>query len=110
MGPGGSRLANYGVSAELLKVCTVPEPADHQEGEGTPVSRPPGSGRGWAQLEVTLNVSLRPPEVTSHEVDLFSVKRTWDPALLQGGPHRDGGNPKLGEGETDGFSSPALSP
>lgn len=68
MGPGGSRLANYGVSAELLKVCTVPEPADHQEGEGTSVSRPPGSGRGWAQLEVTLNVSLRPPEVTSHEV------------------------------------------
>lgn len=34
LGPGGSRLANYGVSAELLKerVCTMLEPADHQEG------------------------------------------------------------------------------
>lgn len=78
MGPGGSRLANYGVSAELLKICTVPEPADHHEGEGTLAPRPPGSGRGWAQLGVTLNVSLRPPEVTSHEVsweaDLFSLR------------------------------------
>lgn len=46
----------------------MPEPADHQEGEGTLVPRRPGSGRGWAQLEVTLNVSLRPPEVTSLKV------------------------------------------
>lgn len=53
----------------------MPEPADHQEGEGTPVPRPPGSGRGWAQLEVSHNVSLRPPEVTSHEV-------SWEANLL----------------------------
>lgn len=37
------------------------EPADHQEGGRMLVPGPPGSGRGWAQLEVTLSVSLRPP-------------------------------------------------
>lgn len=42
----------------------MPEPAAHREGEGTLVPRPPDSGRGWAQLEVICNVSLRPPEVT----------------------------------------------
>lgn len=81
MGPGGSRLANYGVSAELPKeglhhtgTCRSP---GRRENAGPQTTR---QWQRWAQLEVTLSLSLRPPEVTSLQVsweaDLQAL-RSW---------------------------------
>lgn len=105
MGPGGSRLANYGVSAELPKeglhhtgTCRSP---GRRENAGPQTTR---QWQRWAQLEVTLSLSLRPPEVTSLQVsweaDLQAL-RSWRGLGIQPCCRLallgKGGNPKLGE-------------
>lgn len=95
-GSGGSRLANYGARTQPAP-CAQPAreghagPAVLREEGGDSGPGLLGSGRGQVQLEVTLCVSLHPPEVTgpqdSWEAVLWpsggAAKRSWGPALLQ---------------------------
>lgn len=87
MGSGGSRLANYGArppqaALQPAAAAGTTPPAlgllPPREGGRDSGPQVPGSGRGWVQLEVTLTVSLHPPEVTG-------LRASWEAVLRLGG-------------------------